>query len=470
MTTTPQVRNALEGALASCLDEAAGRGKRTVVTVSVPFECKDPVASAFASRRADDSWFSWEELQTDVRIGAIGETEAVVSRGSDRFSQVAEECARISGGAIRGEPWGVPPHPGPLWLGGFSFEDEGGQGPWAGFPPARLYLPEVVLFSSGGESWLTVNVTFQAGSDRDTLLERALRRIASVESVAALPMLDPNPVVERITQGSGTPGGFEEAVREAVSRIHSGQLEKVVLARELVVEAASRYDPAAVFGALREGFPTCFNFCVGTPGSAFVGASPELLVRSEGHEVSTVGLAGSTRRSSDPAVDDHLAQRLLGSGKDRREHEVVVRQLVDTLRPLSVWVEAEPEPGIVKVANIQHLGTPVVAHLGERRTAVELAGSLHPTPAVGGQPWTAARDLIGEVEGLDRGWYAGAVGWMDGSGDGEFCVALRSALLRDREARLYAGVGVVSDSDPADELAETEMKLGALLPLVTDQG
>jgi isochorismate synthase len=470
VSLTPQVGDVLEGALASCLDEAANRRERTVVTVSIPYGIEDPVAAAFASRRADDSWFCWEELQTDVRIGALGEAKAVISRGPERFSQVAVECARISGGAVRGEPLGTPPHPGPLWLGGFAFEDEGGLGPWAGYPPARLYLPEVALFSSGGESWLTVNLDSQIGSDRDVLLDRALRRVASIEIGTVLPMLDPSPVVERITQGSGTPGGFEEAIREAVRRIQAGQLEKVVLARELVVEAASRYDPAAVFGALREGFPTCFNFCVGTPGTAFLGASPELLVRSEGHEVSTVGLAGSTRRSSDPAVDDHLAQRLLGSDKDRQEHGVVVRQLVDTLRPLSVWVEAAPEPGIVKVANIQHLGTPVVAHLGERRTAVELAGMLHPTPAVGGQPWPVARQLIGEVEGLDRGWYAGPVGWMDGSGDGEFCVALRSALLRDREARLYAGVGVVSDSDAADELAETEMKLGALLPLVTDQG
>lgn len=470
MISDPQVGEALRETLASCLDEAFGRGERTVVSVSVPVAIEDPVASAFASRRADEPWYCWEDLQADVRIGAIGEAEVVVSRGMDRFSQVAGECARISGGAIRGGPLGEPPHLGPLWLGGFAFAEDGGRGPWHGFPPARLYLPEILLFRSKGETWLTVNAAVQAGRDRNALLDRALRRVASIEASVELPMLDPNPVVEGIAQGSVTPGRFEEAVTEAVRRIRAGQLEKVVLARELVVKAESRYDPAALFGALREGFPTCFNFCVGTPDAAFIGASPELLVRSEGHEVSTVGLAGSTRRSSDPAVDDHLAQRLLGSGKDRREHEVVVRQLIDSLRPLSVWVEAAPEPEIVKVANIQHLGTPIVAHLGERRTAVDLAGILHPTPAVGGQPWPAARELIDRVEGMDRGWYAGPVGWMDGSGDGEFCVALRSALIRDREARLYAGVGVVSDSDPADELAETEMKLGALLPLLTDQG
>ena len=152
------------------------------------------------------------------------------------------------------------------------------------------------------------------------------------------------------------------------------------------------------------------------------------------------------------------------AAKDRGEQAVVVRRIVKSLSKLSVWVEAADEPEIIKVANIQHLGTPVYAQLAQPRTAIELAGLLHPTPAVGGEPWKKARRVAAEVERMDRGWYAGPVGWMDGSGDGEFCVALRSALIRDREAHLFAGVGVVADSDPAAELAETEIKLGALLP------
>jgi salicylate biosynthesis isochorismate synthase/menaquinone-specific isochorismate synthase len=234
-----------------------------------------------------------------------------------------------------------------------------------------------------------------------------------------------------------------------------------------VVRAGSAHDPAAIYNALRQGFPSCFNFCAGTGEAVFIGASPELLVRCVGRGVATVGLAGSTRRSSDPAVDDHLAQQLFSSKKDRGEQAVVVRRIVKTLSKLSVWVEAAEEPEIIKVANIQHLGTPVYAQLAQPRTAIELAGLLHPTPAVGGEPWKKARKVMAEVEGMDRGWYAGPVGWMDGSGDGEFCVALRSALIRDREAHLFAGVGVVADSDPAAELAETEIKLGALLPLLS---
>ncbi len=245
-------------------------------------------------------------------------------------------------------------------------------------------------------------------------------------------------------------------------------MSKVVLAREVVVAAAAAHDPAALFGAMREQFPACFCFCCGTPEAAFIGASPELLVRRSGASVSTVALAGSTRRSSDPAVDDHLGEQLLRSDKDRREQRIVAERIVRALRPHAVWVEAAAEPEIVKVANIQHLATPVIAQLAEPRSAIELAGMLHPTPAVGGEPWPDAARTIAELEGMDRGWYAGPVGWMDATEDGEFCVALRSALLRDREAHLFAGVGVVAGSDPAAELAETEVKLEALLPLLAE--
>ena len=189
-------------------------------------------------------------------------------------------------------------------------------------------------------------------------------------------------------------------------------------------------------------------------------------MRRRGASVATVALAGSTRRSADPAVDDHLGEQLLHSAKNLREHEIVARRIDRALAPRSVWVEAETEPALIKVANIQHLATPVHAQLADPLSAIELAALLHPTPAVGGEPRDRAAAAIAELEDLDRGWYAAPVGWMDATEDGEFCVALRSALLRDRTAHLFAGAGIVADSDPEAELAETELKLEALLPLV----
>jgi salicylate biosynthesis isochorismate synthase/menaquinone-specific isochorismate synthase len=222
-----------------------------------------------------------------------------------------------------------------------------------------------------------------------------------------------------------------------------------------------------VFDGLRTAFPGCFCFCAGTPDVAFIGASPELLVRREGATLSTVALAGSTRRSADPAVDDHLGQRLLQSDKDREEHRIVARRIERMLEPLAVWVASAEEPSLAKVENIQHLATPIRAQLAEPRGAVELAGVLHPTPAVGGEPSSNACELIEELEELDRGWYAAPVGWADAADDGEFCVALRCALLEGRTAHCYAGSGVVSNSEPEAELAESEVKLQTLLAVLT---
>jgi isochorismate synthase len=323
----------------------------------------------------------------------------------------------------------------------------------------------VSLLRDGGRTLLTVNALVEPSRDPSEVLGRVRRRVASLVA-EPLPMLDPSPSGEVRVASATDPGAFESAVAQAVSRIRAGGLKKVVLAREVLAEAPRAHDSAAVFGALRELFPSCFCFCVGTPEAAFLGASPELLVRRRGAGAQTVALAGSTRRSADPAVDDHLGEQLRVSAKNRVEHEIVVTRIERALRPHSVWVETGGEPVLIKVANIQHLATPIHAQLADARSAVELAGVLHPTPAIGGEPHDRALEVIRELEGMDRGWYAGAIGWMDAAEDGNFCVGIRSALLRDRTAHVFAGNGIVGESDPAEELAETELKLGALLPLL----
>jgi menaquinone-specific isochorismate synthase len=330
-----------------------------------------------------------------------------------------------------------------------------------------MTLPEISLCRQGDEVFLTVNVVVSPGADAGAIAARIEARLAGLRS-DPLPLLDPHLMERPEIRSVLPPGDFEAAVEAATERIAGGEMSKVVLAREVTVGAAAAHNPAAVFGALREQFPSCFCFCAGTPEAAFMGASPELLIRRSGAGASTVALAGSTRRSSDPAVDDHLGEQLLRSDKNRREQRIVAERIVHKLRPHAVWVETAAEPEVIKVANIQHLATPILAQLAESHSAVGLAGILHPTPAVGGEPWPEAKQAIADLERMDRGWYAGPVGWMDATEDGEFCVALRSALLRDREARLFAGVGVVAGSDPAAELEETEVKLQALLPLLAE--
>jgi salicylate biosynthesis isochorismate synthase/menaquinone-specific isochorismate synthase len=452
--------------LSERLERAIASGRRTAVSVTVPVEGVDPCAAVFASRLASDRWFCWEQPDREFALAALGVAHEASSRGPDRFRDVAREC--LAGEASVDEPVGLPAGAGAVWVGGFAFDPQGGSSsPWSSLPPASLVLPELSICRSAGKAFLTVNAVVHPGDDPERRTAAMLARVSSLRN-DPLPLLDPHPTSRTEIASALAPGEFERSIAAATERIAARKMSKVVLAREVLVSAAAAHDPAAIFGALREQFPSCFCFCCGTAEAAFLGASPELLLRRSGAGVSTVALAGSTRRSSDPAVDDHLGEQLLRSDKDRREHAIVVERIARSLRSHSVWVETAAEPEIVKVANIQHLATPIVAQLAQPRSAVELAGMLHPTPAVGGEPWPAARAAIGELERMDRGWYAGPVGWMDATEDGEFCVALRSALLRDREARLYAGVGVVAGSDPAAELAETEVKLGALLPLLAE--
>ena len=467
MTLAAATGELLEG-LGGALERASARRRRTLASATVEVEALDPSAVVLASRLASDRWFAWEQPDAGgFALGCLGSVREIVSRGEDRFADLERDCTELIRDAEVSEPDGLVPGAGPVWTGGFAFDAQGGaSSKWSSLPPALMVMPELSLVRAGGRHFLTVNALAEDGEASERALESARRRITSLSDRPIVP-LDPNPVAGTRISAPYPPQRYEELVADARERIRAGDLDKVVLAREVVVTAPAAHDPAPVFGALREAFPSCFSFACGTPEAVFIGASPELLIRRRGAVAATVALAGSMRRSADPAVDDHLGQQLLTSPKDRSEHEFVIRRIERALRPHSVWVQSEPEPALVQIANIQHLATPVRAQLADSRSAIALAGALHPTPAVGGEPRGAALELIDEIEGMDRGWYAAPVGWMDATEDGEFCVALRSGLLRDRDAHLFAGAGIVADSDPASELAETEIKLEALMPLLT---
>jgi isochorismate synthase len=452
----------------AALRRARSTGTPCLASVTAPLDRGiDPTAVAVASRRAGEPWFCLEQPQRGgFALAALGCARAIEADGSARFAAISERWQASAASAVADAPDG-PSGAGLVAVGGFAFAPDGGASPqWAGFAPGSLFVPDVSLARRDGELRLTVNVDVAPDDTVSELTGGVDRRLSELRR-RSLPLLDPAPIGAYHVHSSMPPSHYEEAVARAVQRIRAGELEKVVLAREVQVRAPSEHDVGAVLGMLREAFAACFVFAVGRGDTTFVAASPELLVRREGQRASTVALAGSTRRSADPAVDDHLGEQLLRSEKDREENVIVVRRIARALAPHSVWVTAATEPALVRVANIQHLGTPIRAQLAAPMGAIELAGLLHPTPAVGGEPGDTAARLIPALEGLDRGWYAGPVGWADASGDGEFCVALRCALVRGRVARCYAGCGIVRGSDPAAELAETEVKLEAMLPVLS---
>ncbi len=441
-------------------------GMRQLVSVGMPAPAgTDPTATVVSSRIGDEPWFCYEQSDRGgAAVAALGSLRRLEAAGPDRFIELSRAWQALAGSALADSPTAIPGS-GLIAAGGFAFAPAGGAAPrWRGFPSASLIVPDVSLARCDGTTWLSLNLDCAPDDTVDEVMDRARRRLEGLRS-QELPLLDPAPRGRYEVVSAMPPAHYEQAVARGVQRIRSGELEKVVLAREVEVHAPRPHDAPAVIGLLREAFSSCYVFAVGRGDATFLAASPELLIRREGQRASTVALAGSIRRSADPAVDDHLGEQLLSSAKDRQENEIVARRIAQVLRPQSVWVSSA-EPGLVRVANIQHLGAPIRAQLRAPIDAVTLAGLLHPTPAVGGEPSGPALDLIPALEGMDRGWYAGPVGWTDSMGDGEFCVALRCALLRGPLATCYAGAGIVRDSDAAAELAETEVKLQALLPLL----
>jgi menaquinone-specific isochorismate synthase len=255
--------------------------------------------------------------------------------------------------------------------------------------------------------------------------------------------------------GSLSPPEWEQAVGEAVRRItHTADLGKVVLARDLHASADIPIDPRVLLRWLAARYPGCFTFAC----DGLVGATPELLIRKDGWEVSSLVLAGTAPRGAAQAEDSELARALLGSAKENEEHEYAAASLRDTLSPLCAAMYVTPRPELIRLPNVQHLGTRVRGTLAAARSALALVAAVHPTAAVGGTPTDAAVEVIRELESMDRERYAGPVGWVDADGNGEWGIALRCAQLDGKRARLFAGCGIVAGSDPAAELAETESK------------
>jgi menaquinone-specific isochorismate synthase len=352
-------------------------------------------------------------------------------RGHERFSRAqrwfAELCARLDI-----DDTVAVPGTGPVAFASFSFDPDSGS--------SLVVVPRVLIGRRAGQTWLTVIDDVPAG--RMTLPPVSLPD--APESVAW-------------AEGSRTTLEWQQAVAEAVRRIRAGELDKVVLARDVVAEVQGTLDERYLLARLADRYPSCWTFSVG----GLVGATPELLVRRTGDLVTSRVLAGTVRRRGDDRTDAGLAAALLASGKDTEEHEYAVRSVARALAAHCTDLDVPDRPHVLELPNVQHLATDVTGRLADAASALALAAALHPTAAVCGTPTERALSVIRELEGMDRGRYAGPVGWVDRNGDGEFGIALRCAAVdpASRQVRSFAGCGIVAASDPADELAESVAKL-----------
>jgi len=403
-------------------------------------------------------------------VAGLGEALSLEARGARRFQDLARQ-ARACLASL--ETLGGGAGPGPVLLGGFSFDREEAfaeDSPWHGFSAARLVLPELAIVRSPSGTWLVGASEVEAPQSEARLTERLLAARTLLQEMPP----SPSPSTSGLTPSSDDddePEHYEQRVRGALDAIVSGDLTKVTVARTEVWRASSPPRTIDLLDALGVHFPDCFRFCIEPAGAgSFVGASPERLVAVHRGRVEADALAGTRPRGLDPEQDRALAEELLGNDKEQREHEAVVAYLNATLGPVVDGLDEPGKPQLLKLSNVQHLHTPISGELSNGEGVLELAGLVHPTPAVCGLPRSEALGWLSREEDLERGWYAGGVGMVRGDGDGEFCVAIRSGLVRDETVWLYAGAGIVEGSHPEQERAEVDHKLQGMREVLLDAG
>jgi isochorismate synthase len=418
-----------------------------------------PTAAGHAERLVDgdagEPAFFWSSGDGG-RLAGVGEAARLQASGPDRAAALVREAERLWSRVRTGSAAGDDREA--RLFGGLSFLPAPPPAPWAGFGEATLVLPEVTYRDDGaGPRLVVAAVAAAVRAGPDALLDRVARAVRAlattpVRSGSGVALAPPGPVNP---PGERAVSEWAAAVASIRERIERGEAEKVVAARVHEARFTGAMVPSEVLARLAvESGVT--RFAIRFEGATFLGATPERLVSRRGNVVESEALAGTC-----PASEG--ASRLLESGKDRAEHGYVVRAIDVALRPLCRRLDSPPEPGVRRLSHVLHLHTPFRGELARPVAILDLVDRLHPTPAVGGTPTAAALDWIASAEGGTRGWYAAPVGWLDASGDGEFVVALRSALLDGDRARLYAGAGIVQDSEAAAEFAETRAKLQTMM-------
>jgi isochorismate synthase len=466
----------LAARLASAGLRARATGRPILVSVVEAVRSLDPLAVLAAVEQAADihhdiagllasGHMFWAHPAGQLALASIGAVATVSPTGAHRFTEADREWrALLETAMVDGTTDGARAI-GPLLMGGFSFEPDGPRSElWRDFPSTHLAVPALLVTADAGRTFLTTSVLVAAdGTPSITpALLAALRAIVLGDTeplvqVPARPHVDEH--APDLTFADLRPASeWRTVVRDAVAAIHDDELQKVVLARAVQAAVPDVIDPIALLDHLRSAHRDGYLFGIWRGERAFVGASPERLVRLDHGMVDASSLAGSAPRGATPSEDAALAANLLSSAKERAEHAMVRGALVEALGMMCDEITADEEPSLLALPHVQHLHTAVRARLLAGHSLLDLAGALHPTPAVGGTPREAALAFIREHEQLDRGWYAAPIGWI-GRDAGELAVALRSTLVHGAEATLFAGCGIVAGSDPARELSESRVKL-----------
>jgi isochorismate synthase len=461
----------LLAALRLASERAVQSGRAVVTSLTWPIAACDPlrIFKAAGLLEAGESFF-WEQPSRQLALAGIGAASFIETSGATRFTTAAAAWSKLLQDMVVASAPGTSANStGPLLCGGFRFDPLSPHTElWEGFPDGLLVLPRTLFARNTDGATLTVNRLITASVDAsrcaNEIIDELERLHAAIER-AEISRRHGSTAPEQLrVQSMLPPSEWMEQVAHAVKMIQGGAYQKVVLSRGVsVTRETAPFELEVVLAHLRESYAGATIFAQKRGTRCFVGATPERLVYARDGRLQTIALAGSAPRGSTEEEDRHLGAELLNSAKNKIEHAIVVAMIRDALAQHCSQVQAAGEPQLLKLKNIHHLVTPIVGELLPGRCVLETLQELHPTPAVGGFPRLEALSAIRDGERLDRGWYAAPLGWLDASGNGEFVVALRSALIDGNTATLFAGNGIVADSDPESEYVETGWKLQVML-------
>tara|TARA_B100000315_G_scaffold84707_1_gene77621 strand:- start:10812 stop:12215 length:1404 start_codon:yes stop_codon:yes gene_type:complete len=455
--STALVKRTLVEFLTQGQKQARQANESVLVSLSYPLLCNMNSQACFSACEPATFRAFWRRPDEDFWLIGKGSAVEFISDGFTSVDKVADrynsllKTALIEAPDIRGV--------GPIILGGFRFDTEVPKDAnWRCFPDSMLVLPRFLFTRSGGSTWLTINTIVVPEADV------ALQVEALVAELQAMDIRSPGkkhqPVIKHVHQDSSEQ--YVRYVRSALKDIGEGRLIKVVLARRKILYADRQFSLAYALGKLCRNYPDCATFAIDNGEASFFGSTPESLVRINRGHLSLTCLAGSIARGNSPEEDIRLERQLFESSKERIEHAAVVVSVTTSLKDLCGDLQWDREPRILKLRNVQHLLTSVTGSLHSGNSILGIVKRLHPTPSVAGVPTDRAMSFICNGEN-DRGWYAAPVGWVDHTGGGEFAVGIRSALLDDKRAILYAGAGIIEGSDPDREFQETELKFQPLM-------
>jgi menaquinone-specific isochorismate synthase len=455
-------REALVGFLTDCRDRAVEDGHFKLVSITMAVRRLDPLAVLESIYDPAEAHAYFESPNRERALAGADSVIYKTFQGKDRFHQAAQFSEDLwAHTLIVGDP--ALPFCGPQLFCAFAFESMTDA---HNFAPATLFVPRWQIGVQSGQSSATANIRIDPNADVRVLAERVLTAYChfSVFKYPEETLVEPlQSLVSQMPCGLDA-DGYCKAVESSLAEIRAGLYEKIVIARGLALEGREPWHPCGILNRLRNGFPSCCSFSFSDHGeSSFIGATPEQLLEVSDNELRTDALAASVSRGNSASLDARFAEELWSEPKNQHEHQVVIDSIVRRLMEAGVTEITKEPPRVLRLKNIQHLHTPIRARMSKDGHMFKIAHFLHPTPAVGGSPREATLSRIREKEGVERGLYAGIVGWCDVNGNGALMVGIRSGQIEGKWLRLFAGAGIVEGSVPSSELTETDLKLSAML-------